>query len=132
MNVAHLPELKKFHHITVTKFLRKVFQVEKHGLQSFQFLRLFCKICGAEGQIKPKAGLARHRFSQKMSKRHVTYVRNYSSRQKKRILGLFGTILPLGVPLHPQILADHLTLSQPGGHTGAKCGKVNQYLKQYA
>ena len=37
MNVAHLPELKKFHHITVTKFLRKVFQVEKHGLQSFQF-----------------------------------------------------------------------------------------------
>ena len=40
MNVAHLPELKKFHHITVTKFLRKVFQVEKHGLQSFQFLSL--------------------------------------------------------------------------------------------
>ena len=49
MNVAHLPELKKFHHITVTKFLRKVFQVEKHGLQSFEFWSLFCKICGAVG-----------------------------------------------------------------------------------
>ena len=25
MNVAHLPELKKFHHISVTKFSKKVF-----------------------------------------------------------------------------------------------------------
>ena len=86
MNVAHLPELKKFHHITVTKFLRKVFQVEKHGLQGLQFLSLFCKTCGAKGQIKPKAGLARHRFSQKMNERIWFFCCEKAKKQAKQIL----------------------------------------------
>ena len=61
----------------------------------------------------------------------LTYVRNYSSRQKKRILGLFGTILPLGVPLHPQILADHLTLSQPGGGRPSYGSAIKKTWRDY-
>ena len=53
-----------------------------------------------KGQFKPKADWgARHRFSQKINERRLTYVRNYSSRQKKiAIRSFFGRILGAARP----------------------------------